>query len=261
MVIEEAKAGKQNQEVKMNAVLPKIMDEPKKGRINSKSMTPQISVILPTLNEEKAIQKVIDEIPYNDLPNTEVVVIDGNSKDNTRQIAQQCGARVILESREGYGQAIHTGFNNVNGDIIVWMDSDYTYPAYQIPKLIQPILDNKADIVLGTRIKGNIHPGAMKHSHRFGNILLTLIFNILFLRRLSDTQTGLRAFHKSVLKKLKFSNSGMAFATQTLIQAVKKRLRIKEVKIDYRPRIGTSKLSAIKDGARIFAEIVTGFFR
>jgi len=223
--------------------------------------SPLISIILPALNEEKAIHKVISEIPLHKLPPTEILVVDGCSQDNTINIAKECGAKVITEYKKGYGQAIYTGLKHAKGDIIVWMDSDYTYPSHQIPELVQPILDNKADIVLGSRIKGKIHPGAMTILHRFGNLYLTMLFNIFFFKNLSDTQTGFRAFSKHALKLLKMSNNGMGFATQTLTQAVKKRLKIKEIEIVYRPRIGCSKLHSFKDGVRILIEIIKGIFK
>jgi len=231
-----------------------VLDE----RTNEKR--PVISIIMPSLNEEKAIQKVISEIPIDKLPPTEVIVVDGCSEDNTRMVATRCGAKVIIEHKKGYGQAIYTGIKSAKGDIIVWMDSDYTYPSYQIPDLIRPILEGRADIVLGSRLKGRIHPGAMKLLHRFGNIYLTMIYNVFFFKAISDTQSGLRAFSKRAMELLKLTNNGMGFATQTLTQAAKKRLRIKEIKIEYRPRIGSSKLNSFKDGARIFVEIIKGIF-
>ncbi|MHA1231630.1 MAG: glycosyltransferase family 2 protein [Candidatus Helarchaeota archaeon] len=221
---------------------------------------PLISIIIPTLNEEKAIRKVITEIPLDKLPDTEILVIDGFSTDKTREIAHECGAKVISQHKKGYGNAIYTGIKYAKGKIIVWIDSDYTYPSKQIPDLIKPILEGKADIVLGSRIKGKIYPGAMKLLHRFGNLYITLIYNILFWKRLSDTQTGFRAFRKDALLSMKLNNNGMGFATQTLTQGAKKRMRIKEIKIEYRPRIGCSKLHSFRDGARILAEIFRSIF-
>ncbi|MBD3226817.1 MAG: glycosyltransferase, partial [Candidatus Lokiarchaeota archaeon] len=222
---------------------------------------PTVSIILPALNEEEAIRKVINEIPLSKMPPTEILVVDGCSDDRTRQIARDCDAKVITERENGYGKAINTGIENAKGDIVVWMDSDYTYPSYQIPNLIKPIMMGQADIVLGSRIKGNIQPGAMKPLHRFGNLYLTMMYNILFFRRLTDTQTGLRAFSRKAMESLKVKSKGMSFATQTLCQAAKKRLKIKEIKIEYKPRIGCSKLHSFKDGTRIFVEILKGIFR
>jgi glycosyltransferase involved in cell wall biosynthesis len=227
-------------------------------------LKPVVSVILPALNEEEAIRKVINEIPLEKMPPTEILVVDGCSDDRTRQIAKDCGAKVIIENNKGYDQAMDTGLKLCKGDVIVWMDSDYTYPSYQIPEIINPILENKADIVLGSRIKGRIQPGAMIPTHHFGNILLTMLYNILFFQFVSDTQTGLRAFNKKTLGFIDFKLNkrgwGFGWNTQMLTQAAKKRLRIKEIKIDFRPRLGCSKLSTLKDGARILIQILKGIF-
>ncbi len=135
------------------------------------------------------------------------------------------------------------------------MDSDYTYPAYYIPRLIFPLLKNEADLVLGNRFK-ILNLKAMKISHVFGNLVLTKIFNLLFHCKIRDTQTGFRAFRKDLFRNIKFNSKGIFLQTEIIIQAHKLHLRIKEEPIIYRPRIGKSKLNPLRDGFIILFEMI-----
>lgn len=198
---------------------------------------------------------MIEEINQVELPKKEILVIDGCSTDATINIAKKLGSKIIIEPKRGYGIAILKGIDIAKGQIIVIMDSDYTYPGYFIPQLISPIIKNKADLVLGNRLK-NIKLESMKISHIFGNIFLTLIFNFLFHNKIRDTQTGFRAFRKKIFDKMKVKSKGIFLPTEILIKALKLRLRIKEQYIIYRPRLGRSKLSPIRDGLVIFLKML-----
>lgn len=216
-------------------------------------MKPEVTVVLPTRNEEKAISIMLPRIqnalerlsvPY------EIIVVD-KSTDNTPEIAKQLGARVIRQEGIGYGDAYLTGFRHAEGKFIVMMDPDGSYDPEDIPSILKPLLEGKADFVIGTRLKGEMDKGAMPWLHRYiGNPLLTKILNVLFKAGISDAHCGMRAIRKDVLDKLPLKCRGMEFASEMIIEAAKKKLRIAEVPIKYHPRIGESKLNSFRDGWR-----------
>lgn len=216
-------------------------------------MDPEVSVVLPTMNEEEAISVILPrikdvlegmEIPY------EIVVVD-KSSDKTPEIATKLGARVIRQEGKGYGDAYITGFNHAKGRVIVMMDPDGSYDPSDIPKLLEPLLEGNAEFVMGSRLRGKIDKGAMPWLHRYiGNPLLTWILNVFFKAGISDAHCGMRAIRRDVLKKLPLKCKGMEFASEMVIEAAKRGLRIVEVPIHYHPRIGESKLSSFKDGWR-----------
>jgi len=216
-----------------------------------------VSVILPTLNEERAISKCIKEVKegFINLKNKgydlklEIIVAD-SSTDRTAEIAGELGAKVIKVKEKGYGIAYLKGFDAAHGEIIVMGDADGTYDFRELDKLILPILKGEADFVIGSRFKGEIKKGAMSLLHRIGNRMLTFVLNWLFDLNISDAHSGFRAIKKSALEKLNLKADGMEFASEMFIEASKAGLRIKEVPIVYRKRIGKSKLHSFKDGWR-----------
>ncbi|AEK73114.1 dolichol-phosphate mannosyltransferase [Thermococcus sp. 4557] len=216
-------------------------------------MEPEITVVLPTMNEEEAISIMLPRIkdvlermgvPY------EIVVVD-KSTDRTPEIAKSMGARVIRQEGKGYGDAYLTGFRNARGRFIVMMDPDGSYDPEDIPKLLEPLFRGEADFVMGTRLKGEMDDGAMPWLHRrIGNPLLTWILNFLFKAGISDAHCGMRAIRRDALEKLPLQCKGMEFASEMVIEAAKRGLRTVEVPIKYHPRIGESKLSSFRDGWR-----------
>lgn len=227
------------------------------GQIQNK---PFLSIILPSLNEEQSIQKVIEEIKTINLPKNEIIVVDGCSTDATIKIVKKLNIKIIIEPKRGYGIAINRGVNAAKGEIIVILDSDYTYPASYIPQLIVPLVKNEADLVLGNRLTNKCF-ALMKKSHLFGNIILTLWFNVIFLSRFKDTQTGFRAFRKNDFERLGIRSNGIFFPSEFLFKALKKRFRIVEIPIKYRLRIGKSKLSPLRDGILILLKmLINGIF-
>jgi len=136
-----------------------------------------ITVIIPTLNEEKAIGKVLDAIPK--MENLEVIIVDGLSTDRTVEIAQERGARVVLEKRKGYGRAYKTGFREARGEIIVTLDGDLTYPAEKIPELVDYLKENGLGFITCDRLS-RLDKRAMSRKHRLGNWILKVATNILF---------------------------------------------------------------------------------
>jgi glycosyltransferase involved in cell wall biosynthesis len=213
----------------------------------------KITVIIPTLDEALAIKNVLGEMP-NELLG-EIIVVD-SSVDDTPKIAESSGAIVIREPRKGYGRALQTGIENSEGDVVIFIDGDYTYDPREIPRIAEPILNGKCDVVLGNRLNGKIHHGAMDPINRIGNTVLSLIFSMVFLKRVCDTQCGLRAIRRQFLKGLSYKDYGMPYATEQLAKLVKKGARIRNVPISYRPRIGVTKLCKWTDGFSILKVVL-----
>jgi glycosyltransferase involved in cell wall biosynthesis len=215
-----------------------------------------LSIVLPALNEEGVVGNTVRTIDKQGLVNIgfdiEVIVVDNNSDDKTSEEARDAGAKVFLEKKRGYGSAYLRGLKEATGDIIVIGDADGTYPLDQTSDFIQPILDGDADFVIGSRLKGKIHDGAMPRLHRYiGNPLLSRIANFLFKTQVSDFHCGMRAFTREALKKMKLETLGMEFATEMVVEANRKNLRIKEIPINYYPRGGgEAKINSFKDGWR-----------
>ncbi|ASJ08344.1 dolichol-P-glucose synthetase [Thermococcus siculi] len=216
-------------------------------------MDPEVTVVLPTMNEEEAISVMLPRI--KDVlermgVSYEIVVVD-KSDDRTPEIARNLGARVIRQEGKGYGDAYLTGFKHARGKFIVMMDPDGSYDPEDIPKLLQPLFEGRAEFVMGTRLKGEMDKGAMPWLHRrIGNPLLTWVLNVLFKAGISDAHCGMRAIRKDALERLPLKCKGMEFASEMVIEAAKKGLKTVEVPIKYHPRIGESKLSSFKDGWR-----------
>jgi len=209
----------------------------------------KISVIIPTMNEEESIGEVLDEI-HSALKPTgwdyEILMVDTNSKDRTREIGREKGAIIVDEPRRGYGRAYKTGFERATGDIIVTLDGDTTYPAYDIPRLVNILLKENLDFITTDRLS-NMEKGAMSFKHRLGNWILAKTTNILFGLHLRDSQSGMWVFRRGILNKIKLTSDGMPLSEEIKIEAFKK-VRAKEVPIKYRPRKGEVKLNSWKDG-------------
>ncbi|MFN3383914.1 MAG: glycosyltransferase family 2 protein [Archaeoglobaceae archaeon] len=210
-----------------------------------------VSVILPTKNEEKAIAFCIEEIKKVFEENKiegEIIVAD-YSTDSTPEIAENLGAKVIRADKAGYGYAYKLGFQNAKHETIVMCDADGSYDFREIPKLLNAL--NDADIVIGSRFLGKIEKGAMKWLHRYiGNPILTWFLNFFFKTNLSDAHSGFRALKKDVIEKMKLLSDGMDFASEMVVQAKRKGLKMVEVPITYRKRIGEAKLRTFSDGWR-----------
>ena len=215
----------------------------------------KISVVIPALDEEGIVGKTVKSIPVDKLKamglDTEILIVDNASTDDTANEARNAGARVIHETKRGYGNAYIKGFKEANGDIIVIGDADGTYPWDMIHEFIQPIIKGRVDFVIGSRLKGKIHPKAMPWLHRYvGNPILTFILNWLFGTNISDAHCGMRAFTKEALQKMNLKTPGMEFASEMIIEAAKNKLRITEIPIEYKVRVGEVKLHSFQDGWR-----------
>ncbi len=214
---------------------------------------PEISIVLPCLNEEDAIGGCVDTV--KDVIarfglSAEVVVVDNASTDRSAEIASAHGARVVSQPVRGYGNAYLKGFAAARGTYIVMADADNTYDFNEIPAFIQPLRDGY-DLVMGNRFSGRMAKGAMTWSHRYiGNPLLSGLLNFFFRTGIRDAHCGMRAFTKDAATRMHLQTGGMEFASEMVINAAKAKLKIAERPIAYRPRVGESKLHTIRDGWR-----------
>ncbi|MFP3910408.1 MAG: glycosyltransferase family 2 protein [Archaeoglobaceae archaeon] len=212
----------------------------------------EVSVVIPTLNEEGCIGSCIEKVNrvFEEYGIEGEVVVSDSSTDRTPEIARSMGAKVVYPDKMGYGYAYLYGFSCARGEHIVMGDADNTYDFLEMPKLLEP-LENGADMVLGSRLNGEIREGAMPWLHKYvGNPLLTRVLNLFFKAGVSDAHSGFRAFKRELLDKLRLSSSGMEFASEMIIEAARKNARIEEVPIVYHPRVGEAKLKSFSDGWR-----------
>jgi hypothetical protein len=207
----------------------------------------KVSVIIPTMNEERSIGLVIDEVnsALGQRPH-EILVIDTNSKDRTREIAVERGAILVEEPRRGYGRAYKTGFEKASGEFLATLDADMTYPASEIPSLLDMLESRDLDFITTNRFAG-LQKGAMGAKHRFGNWVLSATTRLLFRVKVKDSQSGMWVFRKSILKDLALESDWMALSEEIKIEAFKKS-RATEVPITYRLRLGDVKLNSWNDG-------------
>ena len=208
---------------------------------------PEVSVVIPTMNEEESIGEVMDAInlALEDM-SYEVMIVDTNSKDKTREIAVSKGARVIDEPRRGYGRAYKSGFKEAKGTFIATLDADCTYPAGDIPKFISILKEQNLDFISGDRLT-KLNKEAMNGKHRLGNKLLNIGARVCFGFRTADSQTGMWVFKRAVLARLNMTSNEMAFSEEIKIEAHEK-VKYLEVPIIYSPRKGEVKLNTWRDG-------------
>jgi len=219
-----------------------------------------ISVVIPAFKEGKTIRKVIRDLKNSSSYNTQIIVVDGYSNDGTEEIVKEEDADFVSESRVGYGRAIKTGIDHAKGDIVVIIDADDTYEANDINKIIQPLLQDEADVCLASRLGGTLLPGAMPNMNLFGNRMFTSMYNVLYGQNISDTQTGFRALTKNTINCLDLHSDGMGLSTVFLTEAAKRGFRISEVPTVYRPRNNhsKSKLNRFKAGWEILRILLLG---
>jgi glycosyltransferase involved in cell wall biosynthesis len=212
-----------------------------------------VSVVMPCLNEEEAIgqciQTAMQAFEDSELDG-EVVVADNGSTDRSVKIATTLGARVVHQPERGYGNAYLKGFSEARGRYIVMGDSDGTYDFSEVSRFIAPLEDGY-DFVMGSRLKGDVLPGAMPWlHHHIGVPVLTGLLNFISGTRVTDAHCGMRAFTKDAMERMKLRTTGMEFASEMVINAARAGLNITEVPITYYPREGSSKLNTFRDGYR-----------
>ena len=206
----------------------------------------RVAIVIPTLDEARSIGRVLDDIPASLA--AEVLVVDGGSKDATREIAAERRARVILEPRRGYGRACLTGIEQANGaDVVVFLDGDYSDRPAELPRLLAPIQDGEADIVLGSRLRGDMAAGAMPWHQLLGNRVAAGLIRLLYEVRLSDLGP-FRAVRREVLQMLSLREPTYGWAVELPTRGARAGYRVVEVPVSYHPRIGVSKISGTARG-------------
>jgi len=227
---------------------------------------PNINVIIPAFNEEKSIAKVIGDIPDGLV--ADIIVVDNNSADNTSAVASLAGATVLQERRQGYGQACLTGIAYAlnksalnRPEIIVFLDGDYSDYPEEISKLVQPILEDKADFVIGSRALGRREKGAMLPQQVFGNWLATTLLQLFYGVRFTDLGP-FRAILTEKLVALHMQDRTYGWTVEMQLKAAKQKLRCTEVPVNYRKRIGYSKISGTVKGTLLAGyKIILTIFR
>lgn len=214
---------------------------------------PALSIVMPTLNEEEGVAECIERIKatVSQLGITTEVIVSDSSTDWTPEIASALGAKVVHPDEKGYGYAYRYAFERARGEYVVMADADCTYDFAELPKLLAAMIETNADIVMGSRLEGEIESGAMPALHRYvGNPLLTRFLNVFYGTSVSDAHSGFRVFKWDVLEELELNADGMEFASEMIMQAGAKGLTIEEVPIRYRERKGEATLESFEDGWR-----------
>jgi glycosyltransferase involved in cell wall biosynthesis len=206
-----------------------------------------ITVIIPCLNEEQGIEKVLRAMPeFVD----EVIVVDNASTDRTSEVATALGAKVIREDVRGYGRAYKRGFADAGGDLIVTLDGDHSYPVDALSYLIEAFLHLDVDFLNASRFPVR-DKRAMSFKHKIGNLILSVAMSVLFFRWVRDSQSGMWVFRRSIVKEMKLESDSMSFSEEIKIEVLRNpRLRFGEISILYSARLGEIKLNPWRDGFR-----------
>ena len=204
-----------------------------------------LTVIIPCLNEEQGIEKVLRAMPeFVD----EVIVVDNASTDRTSEVAVSLGARVIREEVRGYGRAYKRGFAMATGDLIITLDGDHSYPVDALSYLIEAFLHLDVDFLNASRFPVR-DANAMSFKHKVGNLVLSIAMSLLFFRWVRDSQSGMWVFRRSIIKEMKLESDSMAFSEEIKIEVLRNRaLRFGEISILYSARLGEIKLNPWRDG-------------
>lgn len=219
----------------------------------------RVAIIIPALNEEESLPRVLQALP----PVFEVVVVDNGSTDQTSTVARTLGATVLYEPRRGYGSAVQCGIRYLQAkmpDIAVVLDADFSDDPRELPLLLEPILQGKADMVVGSRTLGNLEPGALMPQQRFGNWLATALIARIHHRQFTDLGP-FRAIRFPQLVALGLQDPDFGWNVEMQLRALQQGLRILEVPVSYRKRIGVSKISgtvkgSIRAGIKILSTVV-----
>ncbi|MBL8150011.1 MAG: glycosyltransferase [Blastocatellia bacterium] len=208
----------------------------------------KVTVIIPALNEEAAIGKVLKEIPVP--PVTEVLVSDNGSTDATASLASELGAKVVFEAEKGYGAACLRALSLIDDrtDIVVFLDADHSDYPEEIPLLIAPIINENIDLVIGSRVRGQSQKGSLTPQQVFGNWLATRLIKLIWRFDYSDLGP-FRAVRFESLQKLCMQDRNFGWTVEMQIKAVKQKLSIREVPVSYRKRTGQSKISGTLSGS------------
>ncbi len=219
----------------------------------------RIVVLIPCLNEIQAVGKVINDFK-RELPEAEIIVFDNGSTDGTPEEAKKRGAKVFYEKRRGKGYVIQTMFQCFDADIYVMVDGDDTYPAESVRALIKPVINDEADMVIGSRMTSSSH-SKFNLLNKLGNIFFLRLINLLFQARLTDILSGYRAMNRRIVKRLPLFEKGFAIEAELTMKSLERGYRLVDVPVDLRPRKegGKSKIRLLSDGLRILSTILSLF--
>jgi glycosyltransferase involved in cell wall biosynthesis len=219
-----------------------------------------VSIVIPTFNEEIGIREVLLSIPYRELGEPEVLVVDGGSSDGTIQIAESLGAKVIISREKGYGKAVLEGLNYAKGDYIVVIDGDGVYDSREIPELLRIMESQNADVVSGSRYLGVTKPGSISSLHLIGDRLLAFFANVLLNTQYTDLYSGFRVVRKDFVWKIK-DRITEPLQYSLILSTHECNGKIVEAPITFYPRLGKSKMSTVRDGFRILRLILSQSWR
>lgn len=220
----------------------------------------RIAVLIPCYNESKTIEKVVKD--YKEaLPEADIYVYDNNSTDHTDEIARKAGAIVRYERRQGKGNVIRTMFREIDADCYLMVDGDDTYPAENARSMVDLVLNENVDMVIGDRLSSTYFTENKRPFHNTGNRVVRLLINRLFKSNIKDIMTGYRAFSKMFVKNFPVLSKGFEIETEMSIHALDKNYYLKEIPVTYRdrPAGSVSKLNTVSDGIKVLKTIATLF--
>ena len=216
----------------------------------------KIAVLIPCYNEAKTVKKVVEDFKKV-LPEATVYVYDNNSSDGTDEIAKKAGAIVRYEKKQGKGNVIKTMFREVDAVCYIIVDGDDTYPAEYAPQMVDMILNEKVDMVVGDRLSSTYFKENKRPFHNFGNVLVRKLINIKYKSNIRDVMTGYRAFNYNFVKTFPAISKGFEIETEMTIYSLDKKLSVKNLVVEYRdrPKGSKSKLNTFLDGIKIIKTV------
>lgn len=220
----------------------------------------KIAVLIPCYNEELTVEKTVSDFKRV-LPNADIYVYNNNSKDRTKELALKAGAIVKDEYKQGKGAVVRSMFRDIDADVYVMVDGDDTYPAEEVEGLIAPVLEGKADMVIGDRLSSTYYTENKRPFHNFGNSLVKGLINFLFKSDLNDIMTGYRSFSKKFVKCMPVMSDGFQIETEMTIFALTNNMQVVNVPITYRdrPEGSESKLNTFSDGFKVLLTLFNLF--
>ena len=219
-----------------------------------------IAVLIPCYNEELTVEKTVSDFKRV-LPDADIYVYNNNSKDRTKELALKAGAIVKDEYRQGKGAVVRSMFRDIDADVYIMVDGDDTYPAEEVEGLIAPVLEGKADMVIGDRLSSTYYTENKRPFHNFGNSLVKGLINFLFKSDLNDIMTGYRSFSKKFVKCMPVMSDGFQIETEMTIFALTNNMQVVNVPITYRdrPEGSESKLNTFSDGYKVLLTLFNLF--
>lgn len=221
----------------------------------------KIAVLIPCYNEAKTVKKVVEDFK-RELPEAVIYVYDNNSKDGTDKLAKEAGAIVRYETRQGKGNVIRTMFREIDAEVYIMVDGDDTYPAESAREMVNAVLDEGVDMVIGDRLSSTYFQENKRPFHNVGNVTVRALINRIYKSDIRDVMTGLRAFSYRFVKTFPVMSKGFELETEMTIHCLDKNMKTKNVIIEYRdrPADSPSKLNTIPDGIKVISTIF-GFYK